>query len=210
MKTNQLMTVFFEQGNISIEHKTSMGSLTDVFLVGNKYRLLADKSPSNITHFCNSLATKEFALEVAKHLGIQESELIRTVGRGKNARVMANLFILIYAAEHLSSRFHVEVIDTFITSKLLTWRDESGDSFKELNSVIKDCAEGILGKPAHNGHFITLAKIINSRIGSEIDWNLANAEQLKERDRIETGITSVIKLGLVRDWEHLKQIAIEV
>jgi hypothetical protein len=210
MKTNQVMTVAFEHGYLSIEHKTAMGNLADVFSIGNKHRILNNKSPANLTLFCNSKSTQEFIDSVAKRLNVDKSTLLYTKGRGKTSRVIANIFIIIYAAEYLSPDFHVEVIDTFINSKLLIWRDESGDSFKELNSVIKDCAEGILGKPAHNGHFITLAKIINSRIGSEIDWNLANAEQLKERDRIETGITSVIKLGLIRDWEHLKQIAIEV
>jgi len=210
MKTNQLMTVAFEHGTLSIEHKTSIGSLADVFAIGNKHRVLANKSPANITHFCNSNSTQEFLESVAKRLNVDKSALLFTTGRGKNSRVMANIFLIIYAAEHLSPDFHVEVIDTFINSKLLSWRDDSGDHFKGLNDEIRIVAEGLLGKPAHKGHFITIAKIVNARIGDKLDWNTATAEQLKERDRIEAGLCTVIKLGLVKDWEHLKQIAAEI
>lgn len=210
MKTNQLMTVAFEHGTLSIEHKTSMGSLADVFAIGNKHRVLANKNPANITHFCNAVGTQEFLDSVAKRLSVEKSTLLYTVGAGKKARVMANIFLIIYAAEYLSPDFHVEVIDTFINSKLLSWRDDSGDHFKGLNEEIKTISENLLGKPAHQGHFITLAKIVNSRVGDKIDWNTATAEQLKERDRIETGLCTVIKLGLVKDWEHLKQIAAEI
>lgn len=210
MKTNQVMTVAFQHGSLSIEHKTAMGNLADVFAIGNKHRILAGKSPANITHFCNAVGTQEFLDSVAKRLSVEKSTLLYTVGTGKKARVMANIFLIIYAAEYLSPDFHVEVIDTFINSKLLSWRDESGDHFKGLNEEIKNSAENLLGKPAHQGHFITIAKIVNSRVGDKIDWNTATAEQLKERDRIETGLCTVIKLGLVKDWEHLKQIAAEV
>jgi hypothetical protein len=210
MKTNQVMTVAFEHGTLSIEHKTAMGNLADVFAIGNKHRVLSDKSPANITHFCNATGTQDFLDSVAKRLNVEKSTLLYTTGKGKNSRVVANIFLIIYAAEYLSPDFHVEVIDTFINSKLLSWHDDSGDNFKALNEEIKTAATGFLGKPAHSGHFITIAKIINSRIGCEVDWNTANSEQLKERDRIETGLATVIKLGLVKDWEHLKQIALEI
>ena len=210
MKTNQVMTVAFEHGTLSIEHKTAMGNLADVFTIGNKYRVLAGKAPANITHFCKSAGTQEFMASVAKKLGVPKETLLFTKGKGNSNRVIANIFIIIYAAEYLSPDFHMEVIDTFINSKLLTWRDELGDDFVTLNKEIAEHASGLLGKPAHCGHFITLAKIVNSRVGNNVDWNMADAKQLKERDRIETGLTTVIKLGLVRDWEHLKQIAAEI
>jgi hypothetical protein len=210
MKTNQVMTVAFENGTLSIEHKTAMGNLADVFAIGNKHRVLNGKAPANLTLFCSSKTTKEFIDSVAKRLGVDKSSLIFTKGRGKSSRVVANIFIIIYAAEYLSPDFHVEVIDTFINTRLLTWRDESGDNFKALNEEIKVAAEGLLGKPAHQGHFITLAKIVNSRIGDKIDWNTASSEQLQERSRIETGLSTSIRMGFIKDWEHLKQVAAEI
>ena len=187
-----------------------MGNLADVFAVGNKYRVLRGLSPANLTLFVSSKTTQEFVAAVSRRLNVPVEELVYTKGRGKNSRVVANILVIIYAAEYLSSDFHVEVIDTFINSKLLSWRDESGDNFKALNAEVADHASQMLGKPAHNGHFITLAKIINARIGDSVSWTTATAEQLEERNRIETAMTTVVKLGLVKDWEHLKQIAAEV
>jgi hypothetical protein len=210
MKTNKMMTVVFANGAINIEHKTSMGNLGDVFAVGNKYRAAEGKNRANITHFVRSGATQEFLDSVAKRLGVSKESLLYTKGKGKNPRIVANLFIIVYAAEYLSSNFHVEVIDTFINANILSWRDKSGDAFKGLNAELSTHIERMLDKPAHNGHFITLAKIVNSRIGNVLDLNIADASQLKERERIETALTTIIKLGLVKDWEHLKQIAAEV
>jgi len=39
-------------------------------------------------------------------------------------------------------------------------RDEGGDKFIELNTALDLAAESVLGKPAHRGHYITLANII--------------------------------------------------
>lgn len=210
MKTNQVMSVAFTNGSISIEHKTSMGNLADVFAVGNKYRIAEGKAPANITHFVRSGTTQEFLESVSKRLSVPKEDLLYTKGKGKASRIIANIFLIVYAAEYLSSDFHVEVIDTFINSKILTWRDAGGDAFKELNSELASHAEGVLGKPAHNGHFITLAKVVNARVVNGGSWNEASAAQLQERERIETALITVLKLGLVKDWEHLKQIAAEV
>jgi hypothetical protein len=209
---NSVMTIVFEQGTLPIEHKTQIGNLADVFAIGNKYRALAGRAPANLTNFCKSTGTQEFIDSVAKRLGVDKSSLLYTKGKGKgkSSRVVANIFITIYAAEYLSPDFHVEVIDTFINSKLLTWRDESGDDFVTLNKEIAEHASGLLGKPAHQGHFLTLAKIVNSRIGDKIDWNTASSEQLQERSRIETGLSTSIRMGFIKDWEHLKQVAAEI
>jgi hypothetical protein len=189
-----------------------MGELTDVFYIGNSHRILNKEYPANITNFINSKGTQEFIAAVSKRLGIPASELVYTKGKGKHARIMANIFIIIYAAEYLSPDFHVEVIDVFLNQKLLDWRDASGDNFKMLNEEVSAHALTVLGKPAHNGHFITLAKIINARVGDgfDIDWNLATPQQLRLRTHIEESLSTMIKVGVVRDWEHLKQLAAEV
>jgi hypothetical protein len=212
MKTNQLMSVVFEHGTLHIEHKTAMGELADIFSIGNSYRHFKKQAPLNITYFISSKGTQEFIAAVSKRLNIPASELVYTKGRGKTARVMANIFILIYAAEHLNPDFHVEVIDVFLNQKLLEWRDSSGDNFKALNEEFSSHAMNVLGKPAHNGHFITLAKIINARVGDgyDVDWNIATSKQLKERGRIEMVLSTMIKVGVVKDWEHLKQLAADV
>ena len=212
MKTNQVMSVSFSHGILEIGHKTMTGCLADVFTIGNKHRVLEGKSAMNASQFLQNNSTKDFVDAVARRLKVPAESILYTIGRGKSARIMANLHIMIYAAEYLSPDFHAEVIDTFINNKILTWRDESGDAFKGLNEQIKDCAEQVLGKPAHTGHFVTISKIINARIGNgvNVDWNTATAEQLSERKRIEDHVMTALRMGFIKDWEHLKQVVTEI
>jgi hypothetical protein len=213
MKTNQVMTVNFVQGAIAIGHKNMVANLGDVFKVGNKYRILNGLAPANISAFTSRAATAEFVKAVADKTGLAVGDLLYSTkerGKGQPTKVLAHLYVLIYAAEFLSPAFHVEVIDTFINSKLLTYRDESGDAFKKLMEVIKETAEPILGKPAHQGHYTTISKIIMGRFPAALDWNIATAEQLKERARIEEAVTTAIRMGFIKDWEHLKQVVVEI
>lgn len=199
-----------EKDSLPTTENNTVGDLTNLFNIINKHKKAKGECIVNITQFCRSNETQEFLNALAKRLKVDKESLVYSVGKGKSSKTMANTLVLIYTAEKHLDNYRLEVIDTFINSKLLSWRDDSGDHFKGLNEEIKTVSENLLGKPAHKGHFITLAKIVNARIGDSLDWNTATAEQLKERDRIETGLCTVIKLGLVKDWEHLKQIAAEI
>jgi len=137
MKTDQLMRVALAEGSINVFHKSMTTSLTDVFVVGNRYRILDGQAAYGMTHFCNSKATQEFLQLVADDTGISKNELLYTTGKGKTARVMAHLYIMIYAAEKLSPRFHLEVIKAFVEGMILALRDVSGDLYKDLNEKIK-------------------------------------------------------------------------
>jgi hypothetical protein len=210
MKTNQVMTVSFAHGDVVVGHKEAMFEINHIFSIGNKYRVLNNQPPLQLSAFINSKRTQEFLMALAAHTGLEPTKLLYVTGRGVKARTMGNMHLMIYAAEFLSPAFHVEVIDTFINSKLLTYRDESGDAFKKLMEVIKETAEPILGKPPHHGHYITVSKIIMGRFPASLDWNIATAEQLKERTRIEEAVTTAIRMGFIKDWEHLKQVIIEI
>ena len=133
MKTNQLMAVCFPEGTLHIGHLTKMGSLTDLFNVGNKMRILEGESAANLTLFVQSKATQEFIAECMAAQNVPYSDIIRITGRGKSSRTEANLHLLIYAARYLSVKFHYQVIDTFINNKILQGRDDSGDQFNALN-----------------------------------------------------------------------------
>lgn len=126
MKTDQLMTVCFPQGDLHISHKSMMGSLTDLFNIGNKIRVMEGKGIANMTLFVNSASTQEFIRIICEEQACHPDSVITKTGRGKSSRTEANLHLLIYAAEYLSTRFHYQVIDTFITGKLLQLRDDGG------------------------------------------------------------------------------------
>ena len=213
MKTDQLMTVCFPQGDLHINHKSMMGSLTDLFNIGNKMRVMEDKGVANMTLFINSASTQAFIRIICEEQACHPDSVITKTGRGKSSRTEANLHLLIYAAEYLSTRFHYQVIDTFITGKLLQLRDDGGDEFGVLNQAIDRYLPGREGKVSNQGCYINIAKIIRRRCNlvkpeNDETWNqsLANKDAQLARYEMQHKLVSLLELGLVRDWEHLKEL----
>ena len=215
MKTDQLMTVCFPQGDLHISHKSMMGSLTDLFSIGNKIRVMEGKGIANMTLFVNSASTKEFISIICEEQACHPDSVITKTGRGKSSRTEANLHLLIYAAEYLSTRFHYQVIDTFITGKLLQLRDDGGDEFGVLNQAIDRYLPGREGKASNQGCYINIAKVIRRRCdaapvrATDPTWNQESADKHAQAMRYEMQhkLVSLLELGVVRDWEHLKDLA---
>ena len=205
------MRVSFTEGHIKGFHKTGYVSLTDIFKVGNRHRIINNRSAANITDFINSAKTNEFMNIIADKQGIDASEIVIKQGRGKSSRTFCSLHLAIYAAEYLSPEFHYEVVDKFIEGQLFLNRDNSGDQFSILNIVVDNYLPGRELKTSNKGIYIQIAKMIKAGISpDENDWNTATAEQLKTRTEVEKQIAGVLRLNLVRDWEHLKQLIADI
>jgi len=215
MKTNQLMTVALPNGTLDIYHKTAVGSLTDLFALGNGQRILDGKKPMNQSLFIKSKATQEFIQIVAKELNIKPSEIVFSKGRGKASKTYGQLHFLIYAAEKLSPTFHFHVIDIFLSKHLLQLRDDGGNVFKALNLAIDQWLPDRKGKN-NMGCYIQVATLLRAKIFPEIEefetgvniWNtdLAVYDKQYLREDYEDKLVSFLKAGLIRDWEHLKEV----
>lgn len=233
MKTNQLMQVKIGSHILPIEHKTMMGSLTDVWRIGNAYRLQRGNKELDLNNFLRSYETLEFIEALEEKLGVEnsrppkcvttthlevidsngvsgavptiKSELIRTK-RGKGGGTWAHLYILLDAAARLDAHFRLEMYQTFVESKILQWRDDSGDQFIGLNAAIDAYLPGRSGKD-NQGIYINVAKMLKAKIAPDGDnWNTASYLQLKRRADLETALINLLQLGVVRDWEHLKEL----
>jgi len=215
MKTNQLMTVALPNGTLDIYHKTAVGSLTDLFSLGNAQRILDGKKAMNQTLFLQSKATQGFIQIIAKELNINTNEIVFAKGRGKASRTYAQLHFLIYAAEKLSPMFHFHVIDVFLSKHLLQLRDDGGNVFKTLNLAIDQWLPDRKGKN-NLGCYIQVAAILRAKIFPEIKefetgvniWNtdLATYDKKYLREDYEDKLVAFLKVGLIKDWEHLKEI----
>jgi len=220
MKTNQLMTVAFEEGSIEFEHLTGMGNLTQLFTLGNKYRALNNNKAVNFTLFMNSKATKEFIKIIADRQYKKESDVVKHNGRkGKNSKTFADLHFLIYVASELDMNFKYEIIDTFIKNRVLEVRDDGGNDFKELNYHINNLPDR-MGRN-NTGVFVTVAKSLRSKIfrQSELEclenefpkktniWNtsLATSYHQDKRVEYEKELSILIKRGYVTTYEQLKE-----
>jgi hypothetical protein len=203
-----LLTVKFQEGSLKILHKSMMGDLVEVFHLGNVYRLKDGQKPLPLAAWIQREDVKEYVDFLSEKLGKPSIER----RRGKNGGTFAHLNILIDAATSLSPSFKHEVYETFINNRLLNFRDSSGDSFKDMNYLLALHAEKVLGKPAHVGHFTYVAKAIRNKILPENHpgWDMADAYQLRQRLTLEEKVTTLLELGVVRDWDHLKELMVRI
>lgn len=204
---NTLLTVHFTKGTMSVWHQTLMGNLADVFQIGNSFRAAEGKAPVMMASWIQRQDVTEYIDYLTAQLGTPAIER----RKGKNGGTYAHLKIMIDAAASLSPQFKDEIYNTFITMNLAGIRDESGEAFKDLNEAFRTVADTVLGKPAHKGHYIQIAKHIRSCVEKKsgaalVDWNCASPYQLQTRARVEDNLATMLRLGVVRDWEHLKDL----
>ena len=207
MKTNQIMHVSFLHGTLEISHLDRMGDLNSIFAMGNKYRALEDLPIKSMQDWLKLHSTKEFLAAVEKE--IKRSAVIAS--KGSKGKTKAHLLVLIDAAAYLAPALKIEIYLNFIEGKLLEFRDESGEYFKDLNVVVAEKAIEVLGKPSHKGHYITLANIVKERfLGKDhAGWNYATPEQLTKRARLNDFVVRSLEMGRVKDWEDLKKLVQE-
>lgn len=224
MKTNQLMHVRIGEHVLPIEHKTMMGSLTDVWRIGNTFRIQKGLNPLDLNNFLRTPETLEFVQALEYDLGIEskyvgstglvvdgripsniKSDLIKTK-RGKGGGTWAHLYILLDAAGRLDASFRLEMYKTFVAGKILQWRDDSGDEFIQLNIAIDAYLPERDGRD-NTGIYIQCAKMLKAKINPDGDsWNTASQSQLQKRYDIEKRLVDLLRLGVIRNFEHLKEI----
>jgi hypothetical protein len=217
MKTDQLMSVSFVNGSIDIFHKTQMGNLKQVFILGNKYRLDQGHELMRLDNFLKRPNTKKYINDMMIKYGYEKSEIIKVVGRGRGIKTYANLQFIIYCATELNNFFRMDVIDTFINERILIKRDDGGNDFKELNSYLDKLPNR---KDRNNqGIFIQTAIKLREKIftpeaiqeckdkGINI-WNseYANSLTLSKRDDFEKKLIFSIDMGFIDSYEKLKEV----
>ena len=94
-------------------------------------------------------------------------------------------------------------------------RDDGGNVFKSLNLAIDQWLPDRKGKN-NMGCYIQVATLLRAKIFPEIEefetgvniWNtdLAVYEKQYFREDYEDKLVSFLKAGLIRDWEHLKEV----
>ena len=223
MKTNQLMQVRIGDHVLPIEHKTMVGSLTEVWKIGNTYRKMRGLNELDLSHWLRSPETLEYIQVVERDLGFESAEsadyevvnsalthtitspLIKTK-RGKGGGTWAHLYILLDAAARLDPNFKHQMYKTFVEGRILQWREDSGDEFINLNIAIDAYLPEREGKD-NTGIFIQVARQLKAKIlnGEEV-WNTATFNQLEKRAKIEKDLCGFLKLGMIRNYEHLKEV----
>jgi hypothetical protein len=222
MKTNQKMLVTIGEYTQPIEHLTMMGHLNPLWDYGNGLRAAKGLRPLVMADWLRSQSTIEFIAEIEKKYNVEQLHIIENTKdghtkiygdlacvrtkRGKSGGTWVHLYLLIDAAAALDAGFRLQVYDTFVTNRILQWRDDSGDEFVALNAAIDAYLPGRDGKD-NKGLFIQSAIKLKEKIAPDGEsWNTANHNQLQRRTDVERNLVKLLQLGVVRDWEHLKEL----
>ena len=204
------MKVDFFGNDVRCETEGLVVCVNDLFLAGNNWRA---KNNLPLKRIPDVIGTKTFTSVVEALCSLKnlsQEDVFYVVGKGRNARTMVHVVLAVYIAEQLSPVFHVKVIDTFVNSKLLEFRNYGSDEFKALNFAIDQYLPGREGKESNKGIYINIAKKIRDRIlgqGSKTeDWNSASTDQTHLRYDYEKRLVDMLRLGVVDNYEHLKEL----
>jgi hypothetical protein len=184
-------------------HLTNVVNLTDLW---NQAKIKAHRPSAVQKQWLDSKRTREFIEETALLTGKTIEELVFIKGRGKKQATWVHINIAISAMSYLSPKIEAQITHEFVTNRLFQWRDQGGDEFIDLNFILSSVALEVLGKEAHKGHFINLAKIIKKKVGAD-NWVTATALQHSQRAEWEKALSTMLRAGVVRDWDHLKDLA---
>lgn len=227
MKTNQLLQVTICGSTLDIEHKTQIGSLTDLWRIGNAIRSNKGLTKLDMSNYLRSQETLELVQAIERDLGLESksvdstdlknsagllsksitSDLIKTKRGRYNGGTWCHLFILLDAASRLDADFKVMMYKILVNGKLLQWRDDSGDSYKALNVAIDTTVITKTDQSPSISTYITVANHIRNKIKpTGGTWNTATYDELEQRTKIENQLITVLKLDLVTDLKHLLHI----
>lgn len=202
MVTEVIMKRELLGGIIKQKSKSGFFSATDLFSVGNQWRLINGMDMKTIQDYLQTKTHKEFI----KELEAREGGKVVISGRGRGVNTWVHPLIFVDMALWLNPKLKIEVYE-WIFDNLIKYRNDSGDSYKKM------C--GALMVRANKTFFVDniqkLCKLIQVECGVN-DWNEATQEQLALRDRIHENIAlladvlnnnkEAIRIGILKAKEN--------
>lgn len=202
------MSVDFFGNGVRAETQGSMVSLNDLVNAGNMWRIQNGMPMYQLNNFVNSTILEEYINAAAKVWNLPPENFINQVGKGRTRRTMAHVSVAVLCAEQISPYFHALVHKTFIEGKLLEFRDLGSTEFKALNAAIAEYLPEREGKD-NKGVYIQVAKALRNRIfntDGDDCWNSATPEHTHQRYEYEKHLCTMLRLGVVRNYDHLKEL----
>jgi len=197
-QTADKMLSMILNGERDIINGVSVINLTRIWTYGNQLRVSEGKSIANLSSFLKSSKAIEFAND--------NNSTVTATGKGNAKKTMSDVGFAVFAGKYLSTKFHLAVIQSFVKNKMLEYENESGDNFKAMNVAIDNFLPEREGKD-NKGLRIQIAKQIKHKVNPElINWNDATADELRYRSEIEDKISSLLSIGVVNNYEHLKEL----
>jgi hypothetical protein len=164
--------------DISQQSKTEFFSATELVRAGNKWRIINNMSPFDISSYVKTKGFLEFKSELENKYG---NVFVSGKGRGIHTWVHPLLFIDIALA--INPKLKIEVYE-WLFDNLIKFRNNSGDSYKEMAASVYTRYPNKREFPVY---MQKIALYIKKELGVS-DWNNATEEQLLKRDDIHKSI----------------------
>lgn len=187
----------------------SMVDLTALNKMLNEIREEMNAPDYQLAAFLRSKTLSDY-LEAASHeWGMEESQLLKKATGKRSGHTIGHISIALLLAETISIGVKATIHKAVIEGWFSRHESTGGTEFKNLNAAIELYLPDRLGKD-NKGVFINVAKLIRERIlGSEAkteDWNVASVAQTHLRYEWENKLCDMLRLGVVRDYDHIKQL----
>lgn len=184
-----------------------MVSLNDMERAGNAWRLANGMPAYQLGAFLNSKTLKEYLSAASVVWDKPLESFLKKAGKGKTSRTMGHISVAVLLAEQMSPYFHAQVHKTFIEGKILEFRELGGTEFKDLNAAIDEFLPERDGKD-NKGVYIQVAMRLRNKIlgTEEPNWGTANTNQTYKRFEHEATLCKLLRLGVVKNYDHLKEI----
>lgn len=212
MKTNQ--NLIRKMGEFDVIQRTSDGYFDANALLsfwnkteGNKRRRMDDfLNSSNTNEFITALLEEE---SQRRNFATPEYQLVirgraKTDKTGKKsaANIWMHPYLFIKFAMWINPRFEVKVIK-FVYDQLIQYRNDAGDSYKEMASAI--CKIVPKGEQAKAIKEISMANnhIVYGTHEKEIRNKQAEESKIKQLDELQTDIVKLITDGFISNYDSL-------
>lgn len=201
MKTNQ--NLIRKMGEFDVIQRTSDGmfNATTLLKAWNEH----SGQKKQMAHYSENNATEEFitALLSEESLSERNSVIIKSkANKGANAGTWMHPLLFIDFAMWLNPTFKVKVL-RFVYDQLIQYRNDAGDSYKEMTSAI--CKIVPKGEQAKAIKDIAIANnhIIYGTHEKEIRNKQAEESKIKQLDELQNDITKLITDGFISNYSSL-------
>lgn len=199
MKTNQVMTR--PMGQFTVEQRTKDGMFNATALL--KQWNSSSKSDRKMELYFNSPKTQEFIKTIMERENLHTPKTVYVkskASRGANAGTWMAPVLFIDFAMWINPSFKYDVIK-FVFDKMIEYRNEAGDAYKELCASISK----IVGKSFLRAAISNIAKAINWVVFNNHEPMIRNKEgiegKMKELFSAEKTIAILINDGFLCSYD---------
>jgi hypothetical protein len=182
---------------ISQQSDNSFFSATDLVRAGNKWRVINGLNQFNMSEWLRQKGTKEFV----KSLSDEYGEVIKS-GKGRGKHTWVHPYLFIDMALSINPNLKLTVYE-WIYDNLIKYRNHSGDSYKKMTGALYI---SLSNKSNFQKDIIDIANKIKLEC-NVTDWQTANENQLKLRDKIHEYIS--LLSDIIREKNNLIEVAIK-